>query len=415
MTTNLRRLFWGCALSMCLSVPAAMAQNVTGSVTGEVTDPSGAVVANAQVVAHNLDTGVDTAATSNADGVYRLDFLQAGHYQVTVTASGFSKTALPAFSLEAVQTPTLNVTLQVGAATTTVNVSGSAPILNTSDPTISSTFTANTISNFPLNGLDFSAVTLYEPGVVDTAGTSGPTQIERSNYFVDTPNMNGNRAQANNYTLDGIDINETFNNLIAYSPAPDALQEMKVLTANAPAAFGNVNGGGVVSILKSGTNSFHGSAYGYVQDYRLDANSWTNNQAVPQLPINPFSQAQFGGSFGGPIKGDKLFFFVDYLGSRYHRGGTGSASVFTSAMRGGDFSVLLAGSNPIQLYDPENGFAPYAGNKGVPIVNPVAKFLFANPNFYPLPNASPTDGIVNNNYQGADAQLQGQQPGRHQD
>ena len=100
MTTNLRRLFWGCALSMCLSVPAAMAQNVTGSVTGEVTDPSGAVVANAQVVAHNLDTGVDTAATSNADGVYRLDFLQAGHYQVTVTASGFSKTALPAFSLE---------------------------------------------------------------------------------------------------------------------------------------------------------------------------------------------------------------------------------------------------------------------------------------------------------------------------
>jgi len=400
MTTNLRRLFWGCALSMCLSVPAAMAQNVTGSVTGEVTDPSGAVVANAQVVAHNLDTGVDTAATSNADGVYRLDFLQAGHYQVTVTASGFSKTALPAFSLEAVQTPTLNVTLQVGAATTTVNVSGSAPILNTSDPTISSTFTANTISNFPLNGLDFSAVTLYEPGVVDTAGTSGPTQIERSNYFVDTPNMNGNRAQANNYTLDGIDINETFNNLIAYSPAPDALQEMKVLTANAPAAFGNVNGGGVVSILKSGTNSFHGSAYGYVQDYRLDANSWTNNQAVPQLPINPFSQAQFGGSFGGPIKGDKLFFFVDYLGSRYHRGGTGSASVFTSAMRGGDFSVLLAGSNPIQLYDPENGFAPYAGNKGVPIVNPVAKFLFANPNFYPLPNASPTDGIVNNNYQG---------------
>ena len=159
----------------------------------------------------------------------------------------------------------------------------------------------------------------------------------------------------------------SFNNLISYSPAPDALQEMKVLTANAPANFGNVNGGGVVSILKSGTNSFHGSAYGYVQDYRLDANSWQNNQTVPITPINPFSQAQFGGSFGGPIKRDKLFFFVDYLGSRYHKGGTGSASVFTSAMRGGDFSVLLSGSNPIQLYDPENGFAPYAGNKGVPV------------------------------------------------
>ncbi len=400
MRTSLRQLVWGLALSLCTCIPAAMAQNVTGSITGEVTDPSGAVVSGAQIVAHNLDTGIDTSATTNADGVYRIDFLPAGHYQVTVQAAGFNKETLPALTLEAVETPTLNVKLQVGSAATTVNVSGSAPTLDTSDPTLSTTFTANTISNFPLNGLDFSAVTLYEPGVVDTAGTSGTTSIERSTYYVDTPNMNGNRAQANNYTLDGIDINETFNNLISYSPAPESLQEIKVLTANSPAEFGNVNGGGVVSILKSGTNRFHGSAYGYVQDYRLNANSWQNNQAVPKLPINPFSQAQFGGAFGGPIIHDKLFFFVDYLGSRYHQGGTGSESVLTASMRTGDFSVLLGGSNPIQLYDPENNFAPYAGDKGIPIVNPVAKFLIANPNFYPLPNAAPTDGIVNNNYQG---------------
>ena len=96
--------------------------------------------------------------------------------------------------------------------------------------------------------------------------------------------MNGNRAQANNYTLDGIDMNETFNNLISYSPAPEALQEMKVLTANSPADYGNVNGGGVVSVLKSGTNQFHGSAYGYVQDYRFNANSWNNNHAGADHP-----------------------------------------------------------------------------------------------------------------------------------
>jgi len=400
MRTFSRQFVWGCALSVCMGVPVAMAQNVTGSITGEVTDPSGAVVSGAQVVAHNLDTAIDTQAITNADGVYRIDFLPAGHYQVTVQAAGFNKESLPAFSLEAVETPTLNVTLHVGAASTTVNVSGSAPILDTTEPTVSTTFTANTIANLPLNGLDFSAVTLYEPGAVDTAGTSGPTNIERSTYFTDTPNMNGNRAQANNYTLDGIDINETFNNLIAYSPAPESLQEMTVLTANSPAQFGNVNGGGVVSILKSGTNHFHGTAYGYVQDYRLNANSWTNNQTVPITPINPFSQAQFGGTFGGPIKRDKLFFFVDYLGSRYHRGGTSSTSVLTGAMRTGDFSVLLNGSNPIQLYDPENNFAPYAMDKGIPITNPVAKFLIANPTLYPLPNATPTDGIVNNNYQG---------------
>ncbi|HEX4311611.1 MAG TPA: TonB-dependent receptor [Acidobacteriaceae bacterium] len=398
MTTNLRRLIWACAWSVCLCVPVAMAQNVTGSITGSVTDPSGAVVSGAQVIAHNVDTGVDTPATTNAEGIYRVDFLPAGHYQVTATASGFNRETLPDLSLEAVETQTLNVKLQVGSAATTVNVSGASPILNTSDPTISSTFTANTISNFPLNGLDFSAITLYQPGAVDTDGTQGPTVIERSTYYVDTPNMNGNRAQANNYTLDGIDINETFNNLIAYSPAPDSLQEIKVLTANSPAQFGNVNGGGVVSILKSGTNHFHGSAYGYVQDYRLNANSWQNNQARPITPTNPFSQAQFGGSFGGPIFRDKLFFFVDYLGSRYHKGGSSFASVYTAQERTGNFSDLLAAYGT-QLYDSQNNFAPYAGDMGIPVNNPVAKYLFANPKLYPLPNAAPTDGLINNNYQ----------------
>jgi TonB-dependent Receptor Plug Domain len=239
---------------------------------------------------------------------------------------------------------------------------------------------------------------LYIPGAVNTAGTTGTTSIERSTSWQDTPNINGNRAQSNNYTLDGIDMNETFNNVISYSPAPEALEEVHVLTANSPADYGNVNGGGIVSVLKSGTNHFHGSAYGYVQDYKLNANSWQNNNQG--VPVNPFSQSQFGGTFGGPIKRDKLFFFVDYLGSRYHKGGTGTASVLSDAMRGGDFSALLANGNSIQLYDSQNGFAPYAGNTGVPIVNPVAKYLFANTALYPEPNATPTDGLIANNYQG---------------
>src|SRR5437868_15370661 len=111
------------------------------------------------------------------------------------------------FSLEVSQKAKFNVALKVGSAESTVNVSSAAPILETEDPTVNSTFTANTISNLPLNGLDFSALTLYVPGAVDTAGTSGPTSFERSTYFTDLPNINGNRAQANNYTLDGIDMN----------------------------------------------------------------------------------------------------------------------------------------------------------------------------------------------------------------
>ncbi len=379
-------------------VSAAVAQTVTGTITGEVTDPSGAVVSGAQVVAHNVSTGVDSPTTTNADGFYRIQSLPIGHYEVTVQAPGFNKETIPPFSLEVLQTANFNVKLTVGTASTTMHVSAASPILNTTNATLGSTITANTIRNFPLNGLDFSAMTLYVPGAIDTAGTSGTTSIERSTYFVDTPNMNGNRAQANNYTLDGIDMNETFNNLISYSPAPESLQEVHVMTANAPADYGNVNGGDVISVLKSGTNEFHGVAYGLVQDYRLNANSWTNNQT--KTPINPFSQAQFGGALGGPIKRNRLFFFVDYLGSRYHTGGTGHASVFTQAMRNGDFSTLLSASNPTQLYDPENGFAPFVGDQGVPVVNPVAKFLFANPSLYPLPNAIPTDGIAANDYGG---------------
>ena len=399
MKNNLYLRCCGIVFAILLGMPFAVAQTVTGTITGTITDQTGAVVAGAKVVAHNVGTGVDSPATTNATGFYRIEFLPIGRYGVTIEAAGFGSKSVPEFQLEVLQTANFNVKLDVGGGSTTVDVTAASPILNTNDASLGGLFTANTIQNFPLNGLDFSALSLYVPGSVSTFGTTGTTSIERSTYYSDTVNVNGNRAQANNYTLDGIDMNETFNNLISYSPAPDSLAEIKVLTANSPADYGNVNGGGIISVLKSGTNSFHGSAYGFVQDYRLNANSWSNNRSNPAIPINPFSQAQFGGTFGGPIKRNKLFFFVDYLGSRYHRGGTGTTSVFTEAMRNGDFSTLLAGSNPIQLYDPENGFAPFVGDKGIPVINPVAKFLFANPALYPLPNATPTDGIVANNYQ----------------
>ena len=239
---------------------AGYPQTVTGTVTGTVTDQSGAVIPGAKVVALNVDTGVASSANSDAAGVYRVAFLPIGRYQLTVEANGFGKQSVPPFQLEAVQTATFNVKLSVGSDLETVTVSESnAPILNADNPTLSGTFSANTIQNFPLNGLDFSALTLYLPGAVNTQGTSGTTSIERSTYYTDSVNLNGNRAQANNYTLDGIDINESFNNLISYSPAPESLQEVKVLTANSPADYGNVNGGGVVAVLKSGTNQFHGS------------------------------------------------------------------------------------------------------------------------------------------------------------
>ncbi len=134
MTNRFLRYVAAGVFAMLLSAPALIAQTVTGSITGSVTDPSGAVVPSAQVVAHNLDTGVDTPTTTNNDGFYRIQFLPIGRYQVTVQATGFSQVTLPPFTLEVLQTPTFNVKLQVGSAATTVNVSAAAPILNTNDP-----------------------------------------------------------------------------------------------------------------------------------------------------------------------------------------------------------------------------------------------------------------------------------------
>jgi hypothetical protein len=394
--------------AMILCAAVAYGQTVTGTITGLVTDPSGAVVQGATVIAHNLDTSVDTSTKTNASGFYRIEFLPAGHYKVSMQSPGFEKATIAPFTLEVLQTANFDVKLTVGNTADSVSVSAAAPILNTDNPTLSATFTANTIANMPLNGLDFSALTLYMPGAVNTNGTGGMSSIERSQSWTDLPNVNGNRAQANNYTLEGVDMNENYNNLISYTPAPEALEEMKVLTANSPADYGNVNGAGVVLMLKSGTNQFHGTAYYYVQDYQFNANSYTNKQSGTAK--NPFTQSQFGGTIGGPIFHNKLFFFADILGARKHSGGYNTASVIPNAMRGGDFSALLTGTNPIQLYDPENGFAAFSSNKNVPIKNPVAKYLFAHPSIYPNCGATsptlpangkcltPDDGIADKNY-----------------
>lgn len=412
MRTKLFQYLAGCALTALLCILPASAQTVTGSITGVVSDPSGAVIPGAHVSAVDTVTGVKTEAETNDAGAYTIRFLPIGPYMVSVSAAGFSTLTVSQFSLEINQTAKVNATLVVGASNTKVEVeSNVAPILNTNDAALGITLSTNEIANIPLNGRNFSSVTLYQPGAVatDPRGMTGSNAIERSTYNNGIASINGNRNQANNFTLDGADQNEPQNNLIAYNPAPDALQEIRVISANAPASYGNANGGAVVSILKSGTNHFHGSAYEYLENANLDSNTWHNNHQTPAVPKNPYTQSIFGGTLGGPILHDKLFFFVDYEGVRQHTGGLQIASVLPGPMRTGDFSALLNppknadGSlafQPIQLYDSQNNFAPYTNNQ-IPVVNPVAQFLFAHPEIYPLPNAVPTDGLLANNFQGA--------------
>lgn len=390
-----------CLFLILLSVQFASAQNVTGSITGVVTDPSGAVVAGAKIAAQNVATKVESATTTNADGVYTIRFLPIGSYTVRVDSPGFKTQQVAAFPLEINQTAKIDVHLAVSqGATSTVEVSAEAqPILDSTDATLGNTLTTREIENIPLNGRNFSELTIYQPGAIatDPAGMSGNNAIERNTYNNGTASVNGNRQQGNNYTLEGADNNEPQNNLIAYNPAPDAIAEVRVISSNADASYGNANGGAVVTILKSGTNNFHGSLYDLLQNQNLDANTWANGLSNPVIPKQKYTQNIFGGTIGGPIIRNKLFFFFDYEGIRRHTGGTAQASLLTPAMLNGDFSALLG--QGIQLYDTQNGFAPYANNQ-VTVTNPVAQYLAQHPNLYPAPNATPTDGLIQNNFQG---------------
>jgi Carboxypeptidase regulatory-like domain len=392
-----------CAALVCIlavfCASSLLAQTVTGSITGVVTDPSGALVTGATVTTENTATGVKTTTESNGTGAYTIRFLPIGTYTLSVDAKGFTQARVDGIVLEINQTAKVNVGLKIGTTATTVVTETVHPILDTTDATLGNTLTANEIQNIPLNGRNFSSLTLYQAGAVNTdpSGLTGNNAIERNTFNNGVVSINGNRQQANNYTIEGADNNEPQNNLIGYNPSPDAIAELRVISGNANATYGNGNGGTVVTLLKSGTNNYHGSLYEFLESQILDANSWSNNHQTPVIPKNSYTQNIFGGTFGGPVIKNRLFFFADYEGVRRHTGGKASASLLTPAMLSGDFS-LLNGSG-IQLYDTQSGFSPYSNNQ-VPVVNPVAQYLAANPQLYPAPNSAASDGLIANNFQG---------------
>jgi hypothetical protein len=416
MTTTFKNFLGVAAIGLCMNV-AASAQTITGSVSGVVTDPSGAVIPGAKVAATNVDTGVTVTDTSNSAGIYNIRFLQIGRYKVTTKANGFSTQTYGPFSLEIDQVAKVDVALKIGQSNETVQVDMEAqPILNTENATLGETFTENTINSIPLNGRDFSQLTVFTPGAVSTdyGAFGGQASTERDTGGSTVANVNGNRAQSNNYILDGQEINENLNNTIGYTPSPDSLDQIRVISSNANAEFGNVNGGDIVMVTKSGTNKFHGSVFGFLESAKLDADSWTNKHQVPIVPVSPFTQTIFGGTLGGPILKDKLFFFIDYEGFREHTAGPTPYSVAPAAYRGqsasgncavgqADFSNL---GYPLYNTQNEGGAVPYINNC-VPITNPVAIYLFSHPNIYPLPNATGTDPTgVQNDYQGQTASFQ---------
>ncbi len=407
------------AIPLAICCVSAQAQTITGSVTGIVTDTSGAVVPNAKVTATNTETGVATSTTSNAEGFYNIRFLQIGNYKVSVEASGFGTSTYGPFALETGQVAKIDGKLGVASQDQKISVDSEvAPLLNTENPTLATTLDSRAIENIPLVGRNLTAITMFLPGSVSTqpnsfvsnAAVSGPLSGNNPNGGSSgaSVSVNGNRQQANQYILDGMNVNQTLDDTQGYNPNVDAIGQVQVISANANAEYGNVNGGDVLYQTKSGTNNWHGSMFYFLGNYNLDANSWKNN--FTNVAKNSYTRNLFGGTFGGPILKDKLFFFVDYQGGRFHSGGTSTASVYTQAMRNGDFSALLdpavmGAGKTIQLYDATQPGLPAYANNQIQVTNPAAQYLFAHPELYPLPNATPNAGTpTQNNYHGLQKQ-----------
>jgi hypothetical protein len=359
-------------------VSCSFSQTVTGTITGTVVDATGAAAPNVSITATQVATNLKNHTQTTEAGVYTLNFLQAGDYNITAEATGFKTATLGPFRLDVNQTVREDIRLEVGQISEHVEVSATAAILQTENAQTGEVISGTQATEAPLNGRNFVSLTLLVPGSINPQPSNITAQ---RNTTGGRPYVNGNREQSNNFLLDGIDINEPVNDLIGYTPNVDAVQEIQVLTGNANAEFGNGNGAIVNMTTKSGTNQFHGNLFEFLQNDKLNANAFFSNRSGAKKQA--LRQNIFGGTLGGPIKKDRLFFFVDYQGTRIANNGPSTAAVAPLAMRGGNLSAYAQ-----QIKDPTTG-NPFPGN-----IIPVSRFgvaataLFANPKLYPLPNAN---------------------------
>jgi len=337
---QLRKAIHAVLLSLLLA-RHIYAQGASASITGTLKDSSGAVVPNSSVVANSVESGRQYPTQTNAAGIYTLAAIPPGHYTLTVEMTGFKRLLTAPVELEVNQIARIDLTLEVGAAAETIEVQSLAPVLQTETTQLGSVVTGNTTVNLPLNGRNFAQLTLLAPGVVTYAIS------DYTNGNGGRPLVNGNRAQANNFRLDGMDSNETQDNGIAYSPNVDAIQEFKLITTNPPAEYGNAMGAIVNTTLKSGTNQWHGSLFEFVRNDHMDSNTWFGNATSLRRPH--FSQNVFGGTIGAPIRKNKLFFFADYQGYRRVKGLTGSVRTqIPAAWRANRLSSKTRSSKPTE-------------------------------------------------------------------
>jgi len=320
-------------LVVSLLIPALLsAQGANGRILGRVADPSGAVLAGAKITLTNEATGISRDALTNESGDYNLVNVVPGTYTVQFELTGFKKNVQKGVIVDVNQVVTLNSALQIGGSQEVVDVTSEAPQVDTSSTQLGAVINDRSVNELPLNTRDTYQFLQLQPGVQAQLGSSGTLFAGTSD--AGSVSVNGGRTRANNFSVNGGDANDQFVNTPTIQPTPDSVEEFRVITNAFDAEYGRNSGSVVNVITKSGGNSFHGNVYEYFRNTVLDARGYPDT-TKPQL-----NQNQFGGTFGGPIKKDRTFFFLSYEGRRIRDGVPGQLlNVPTTAEFGGDFSA----------------------------------------------------------------------------
>jgi outer membrane receptor protein involved in Fe transport len=363
---------------------SAQAQLTNGDVIGTVADTNGAVIPGAKVTLTNTGTKVAAATTTSDTGDYTFKLLIPGQYTVTIEAQGFKKLVIPGFALAAGDRLRENANMAAGSVEETVQVSAAAPLLQTDSSTVQSTVTEQSVQDLPLNGRNFINLVQLQPGVnagSPSAISSGQRPNDRA--ATSTVSANGQSDLYNNEMIDGMDNNVRAQGLMGVSPSIDAIAEVQVQTNNLSADLGFSAGAVVNIITKSGTDTFHGSAFEYFRNDIFDARDWFATAGVTPKP--EWRQNQFGGSLGGPIKRNKTFFFGDVQDNRIIQGLSSGLTTVPSVRENPSCPGNATGN-----YD-------FTDNGGTVVpaayADPVGKAYFS---MFPCPNVSSTANF--NNY-----------------
>lgn len=349
------RIIAGIMLLFCGAL-AARAQAVYGSIVGTVSDSTGAVVSGAKVIITDLGRDVTNETSTNESGLFTQRFLIVGRYRVRVEAPGFKSYVQENVGVSVDTETRLDIQLQVGDVTQTMEVTSEAGVLKTERSDVASTYSERTITNLPVLNRLFTNFQLMTPGVVafPTSLTAASAENPQGSYRM---LVNGQSFAGTSHLLDGTDNHDAVLGWIVINPTLESVTEAKITTANYDAEFGVASAGVVSAQTKSGTNQFHGSAFEFLRNDHMQArNPFTQSRPIPNsggrlIPLTQWNQ--FGGSIGGPIQRNKLFFFGDFQGTRRNTGGGALLRVPSAVERGGDLSGL-----GLNIYDPASGSTP---------------------------------------------------------